>query len=63
MLGANATTHLKKCIYTVGMGSNDYINNYLMPDVYQTSKLYTPEQYADVLIEQYKQQLKVNILF
>ncbi|KAF8029709.1 hypothetical protein BT93_E2210 [Corymbia citriodora subsp. variegata] len=58
MLGSNATAYLSKCLYTVGMGSNDYINNYFMPDVYQTSKLYTPEQYADVLIEQYQQQLK-----
>jgi len=60
MLGSNATAYLNKCIYTVGMGSNDYINNYFMPAVYQTSKLYTPEQYADVLIEQYQQQLKVT---
>ncbi|XP_030456301.2 GDSL esterase/lipase At5g45670-like [Syzygium oleosum] len=58
MLGSNATAYLNKCIYTVGMGSNDYINNYFMPDVYQTSELYMPEQYADVLIEQYRQQLK-----
>lgn len=58
MLGLNATAYLNKCIYTVGMGSNDYINNYFMPDVYQTGKLYMPEQYADVLIEQYQQQLK-----
>ncbi|XP_030444843.1 GDSL esterase/lipase At1g29660-like [Syzygium oleosum] len=58
MLGADAATYLNQCAYTIWMGSNDYINNYLMPDIYPTSKLYTPVQYADVLIEQYKQQLK-----
>lgn len=51
--------YLKKCIYTVGMGNNDYINNYLMPDKYSTSRIFTPEQYADVLIQQYSKQLKV----
>ncbi|KAK3435425.1 LOW QUALITY PROTEIN: hypothetical protein EUGRSUZ_C00135 [Eucalyptus grandis] len=47
-----------KRVHIHGMGSNDYINNYFMPDVYQTGKLYMPEQYADVLIKQYQQQLK-----
>ncbi|XP_074359533.1 GDSL esterase/lipase At1g29670-like [Apium graveolens] len=50
--------YLRKCIYTVGMGNNDFINNYLMPDKYITSRIYTPEQYADVLIQQYSKQLK-----
>ncbi|XP_030512797.1 GDSL esterase/lipase At4g18970-like [Rhodamnia argentea] len=58
MLGADAATYLNKCVYTIWMGSNDYINNYWMPDIYPTSKLYTPKQYAVVLIEQYEQQLK-----
>ncbi|KAL8090917.1 hypothetical protein AgCh_040110 [Apium graveolens] len=58
--GKNSTftkNYLKKCIYTVGMGNNDYINNYFMPDKYNSSKLYTPEQFADVLIQQYSKQL------
>jgi phospholipase/lecithinase/hemolysin len=50
---------LSKCIYTVGMGSNDYLNNYLMPDRYLTSRLYTPQEFADELIKQYTGQLKV----
>ncbi|WOG86532.1 hypothetical protein DCAR_0205743 [Daucus carota subsp. sativus] len=50
--------YLSKCIYTVGMGNNDYINNYFMPDKYNTSKIYTPEQYADVLIQKYTKQLR-----
>ncbi|OEL27180.1 GDSL esterase/lipase [Dichanthelium oligosanthes] len=54
----SAANHLSQCIFTVGMGSNDYLNNYFMPAVYSTSQQYTPEQYADVLIDQYSQQLR-----
>ncbi|KAK1382110.1 GDSL-like Lipase/Acylhydrolase superfamily protein [Heracleum sosnowskyi] len=58
--GNNSTftkNYLSKCIYTVGMGNNDYINNYFMPDKYNSSNKYTPEQFADVLIQQYSKQL------
>ncbi|ESR49601.1 GDSL esterase/lipase [Citrus sinensis] len=51
--------YLSKCIYTVGMGNNDYINNYLLPQFYTTSHVYTPEQYATVLVRQYSRQLKI----
>nr|POE93922.1 gdsl esterase/lipase [Quercus suber] len=54
----SAANYLSKCIYSVGLGSNDYLNNYFMPTFYSTSSQYTPEQYADVLIDQYNQQLK-----
>ncbi|KAK9070645.1 hypothetical protein SSX86_011047 [Deinandra increscens subsp. villosa] len=50
--------YIQKCIYIIYMGSNDYINNYLMPNNYSTSTKYTPDQYATVLIQQYSQQLK-----
>ncbi|KAJ8626732.1 hypothetical protein MRB53_020039 [Persea americana] len=54
----SAANYLNKCIYSVGMGSNDYLNNYFMPLYYSSSRQYTPEQYADVLIQQYTQQLR-----
>ncbi|KAM0040024.1 putative triacylglycerol lipase [Helianthus debilis subsp. tardiflorus] len=54
----SAANHLRKCIHTVGLGSNDYINNYFMPNYYQTSRQYTPEQYASVLIRQYSELLR-----
>ncbi|KAK8937594.1 GDSL esterase/lipase [Platanthera guangdongensis] len=53
-----AANYLSKCIFSVGMGSNDYLNNYFMPVVYSTSRQYTPAQYGDVLIEQYSQQIR-----
>ncbi|KAL5721105.1 hypothetical protein ACHQM5_013705 [Ranunculus cassubicifolius] len=49
--------HLSKCIFYVGMGSNDYLNNYYMPNMYNTSSLYGPKAYADVLIHDYARQL------
>uniref|UniRef100_A0A5B7AP81 GDSL esterase/lipase n=2 Tax=Davidia involucrata TaxID=16924 RepID=A0A5B7AP81_DAVIN len=54
----SAANYLSKCIYSVGMGSNDYLNNYFMPAFYTTGRQYTPDQYADVLIQQYSQQLR-----
>ncbi|XP_076955222.1 GDSL esterase/lipase At1g29660-like [Bidens hawaiensis] len=50
--------YLKKCIYLSNIGSNDYINNYLIPSIYPTSNTYTSDQYAVVLVQQYSQQLK-----
>nr|GEV72470.1 putative SGNH hydrolase-type esterase domain-containing protein [Tanacetum cinerariifolium] len=52
------TTFLRECIYLVNIGSNDYINNYLMPERYNTSRLYTTNQYAEDLIQKYTQQLR-----
>lgn len=55
-----AKQYLGKCIYTILTGSNDYINNYFVPTFYNTSRLYTPQQYADVLVKEYSEQLKVS---
>ncbi|GMN43435.1 hypothetical protein TIFTF001_012638 [Ficus carica] len=49
--------HLSKCFYWVGLGSNDYINNYYSPSHYTSSRIYTPEQFASVLIEEYCRQI------
>lgn len=57
----NTTDYLGKCFFQVGLGSNDYLNNYFIPSIYQTSKLLNPEQYADDLIKQYTTHLMVNI--
>ncbi|WOG85038.1 hypothetical protein DCAR_0104224 [Daucus carota subsp. sativus] len=54
----NTTDYLGKCLFQFGFGSNDYLNNYFIPNLYPTSKLLTPEQYADDLISKYSVQLK-----
>ncbi|KAJ4771448.1 GDSL esterase/lipase [Rhynchospora pubera] len=48
-----AANYLSKCIFSVGMGSNDYLNNYFMPMFYNSGQRYTPEQYAQDLITRY----------
>ncbi|KAL5839226.1 hypothetical protein ACOSQ3_011932 [Xanthoceras sorbifolium] len=52
-----AAQHLNKCLYTVVIGSNDYINNYFMPQYYPSSHLFTPQQFADLLIQDYSRQI------
>ncbi|XP_030944278.1 GDSL esterase/lipase At1g29670-like isoform X1 [Quercus lobata] len=58
MLGGNqrATMYLSKCMYSITIGSNDYLSNYFLPMFYPTSQQYTPEQYAKLLIQQLTQQ-------
>lgn len=54
-----AASYLSRCIYSVGLGSNDYLNNYFMPMYYGTSRQYNPQQYAQVLIQEYAQNIRV----
>ncbi|KFK40111.1 hypothetical protein AALP_AA3G331800 [Arabis alpina] len=49
---------LKKCLYTINIGSNDYLNNYFMPAQYTTNQMFTYDQYADSLIRRYRTYLK-----
>ncbi|XP_077231745.1 GDSL-like Lipase/Acylhydrolase superfamily protein [Tasmannia lanceolata] len=49
--------YLSKCIYYVVMGSNDYLNNYFMPNYYTTSVQYSPRTYAALLLQDYERQL------
>ncbi|CAN6999174.1 unnamed protein product [Brassica oleracea var. botrytis] len=49
--------YLSRCIFYSGMGSNDYLNNYFMPDFYSTSTDYNDKTYAESLIKNYTQQL------
>uniref|UniRef100_A0A7N0RED0 Uncharacterized protein n=1 Tax=Kalanchoe fedtschenkoi TaxID=63787 RepID=A0A7N0RED0_KALFE len=48
---------LNRCIYTLGFGSNDYINNYFMPESYTSSRRFTPEQFARLIAREYGIQL------
>ncbi|KAL6857138.1 hypothetical protein ACP4OV_018520 [Aristida adscensionis] len=53
---AAAAARLARSVVFVGMGSNDYLNNYLMPN-YDTRRRYTPQQFAGLLVRQYAAQL------
>ncbi|KAI3985560.1 hypothetical protein MKX01_026030 [Papaver californicum] len=49
--------YLSKSIFVVNIGSNDYINNYLQPAKYNSSKIYTPLQFGTLLLSTYKDHL------
>ncbi|CAO2840017.1 unnamed protein product [Amaranthus hypochondriacus] len=53
----SANQSLEKCLYSISIGSNDFIN-YFKPDDYNWSSIYNPNQFADALILQYTQQIK-----
>ncbi|KAL9661469.1 hypothetical protein QQ045_026293 [Rhodiola kirilowii] len=54
---AEVSNHLQKCIYTVGIGSNDFVNNYFVPESYSSSKQYSPDAFANLLAQQLAAQL------
>ncbi|KAL6322805.1 hypothetical protein AAG906_020805 [Vitis piasezkii] len=60
LFGQNAsamTSYLNKVLVMVSIGSNDYLNNYLRPDLYPTSSQYTPLAFSNLLVQQIAQQL------
>ncbi|CAO2203021.1 unnamed protein product [Urochloa humidicola] len=54
---ARVAEHLGRCVFFVGMGSNDYLNNYFMPDYYDTAGRYSPRDYAALLLREYAAQI------
>ncbi|KAL1542732.1 GDSL esterase/lipase-like protein [Salvia divinorum] len=49
--------HLARSIAVLVFGSNDYINNYLLPGLYPSSFNYNPSQFATLLLNHYARQL------
>ncbi|KAL4351525.1 hypothetical protein GQ457_06G034530 [Hibiscus cannabinus] len=49
--------HLRKSLVVMNIGSNDYINNYLMPSIYPSSSIYTPEAFAALLVNKCEAQI------
>ncbi|XP_030550278.1 GDSL esterase/lipase At5g08460 [Rhodamnia argentea] len=45
--------YLAKSLVMMNLGSNDYLNNYLMPSLYDTSSIFNPSDYAQILISNY----------
>ncbi|MFS7983713.1 putative triacylglycerol lipase [Helianthus anomalus] len=58
MSPANLTQFLANSIVVMVFGSNDYINNYLMPNLYATSRFYNPQAFSNVLLNRYAHQLQ-----
>lgn len=57
MPSQNLKNYLSKSIAILVFGSNDYINNYLMPTMYPSSFNYNPSQFATLLLNHYARQL------
>ncbi|XP_022137167.1 GDSL esterase/lipase At1g71250 [Momordica charantia] len=57
MSSGNLTNYLCKSIAFLAFGSNDYINNYLMPTLYNSRLRYTAPQFANLLLNHYARQL------
>ncbi|KAI9101410.1 hypothetical protein K1719_023892 [Acacia pycnantha] len=55
--GAELSRYLAKSIAILVFGSNDYINNYLLPTMYNSSSLYNPQQFATLLLNNYARQI------
>uniref|UniRef100_A0A0E0JTV4 GDSL esterase/lipase n=1 Tax=Oryza punctata TaxID=4537 RepID=A0A0E0JTV4_ORYPU len=49
--------YLAKSIAVMVLGSNDYINNYLLTSLYDSGYNNSPEDYADLLIDHYSRQI------
>ncbi|KAH0453661.1 hypothetical protein IEQ34_017985 [Dendrobium chrysotoxum] len=52
-----ASDFIARSVFFIGFGSNDYLNNYLMPN-YNTRFQYDGDQFSDLLIEHYSNQLE-----
>ncbi|BBN18591.1 hypothetical protein MPTK1_8g03750 [Marchantia polymorpha subsp. ruderalis] len=58
LIGPAATDELiTNALFSVTMGSNDYLNNYFLP-ASQRAKNFTPKQYQDIVINKYRGQLQ-----
>jgi len=57
----NAPTEvmLNKALYVIVLGSNDYINNYMLTGS-SARAMYTPDEYADLLVATYTQHIEVH---
>ncbi|CAH9139198.1 unnamed protein product [Cuscuta epithymum] len=51
--------YLSNSIFLIAIGSNDYINNYLLPSIYDTSRSHTPRNFAELLVNTLSIQFQV----
>ncbi|KAJ4880538.1 GDSL esterase/lipase [Raphanus sativus] len=51
-------SQLLRCLYTINIGSNDYLNNYFLQPTTPARRQYTPDEFAESLIRLYNIYLK-----
>ena len=59
---ASVETMLNKALYIVVLGSNDYINNYMLTGSVARS-MFTPDEYADLLVLTYGKHIEVCLTY
>ncbi|GFQ03185.1 GDSL esterase/lipase at1g29670 [Phtheirospermum japonicum] len=47
----SANDYLNKCLYVVNIGSYDYLNDYYLPESPFSRQFYTPDRFAEILIQ------------
>ncbi|EPS71849.1 hypothetical protein M569_02907, partial [Genlisea aurea] len=55
--GGNLGEYLSRAVAVLVFGSNDYLNNYLLPAIYPSSYNYSPSEFATLLLNRYYRQL------
>ncbi|KAK7332117.1 hypothetical protein VNO80_28865 [Phaseolus coccineus] len=53
-----AKEYLNKCLYYVNIGSNDFINNFFLPQLYSSSRTFTLERYTNLLIKKLSENIE-----
>ncbi|CAN8326571.1 unnamed protein product [Cochlearia groenlandica] len=53
-IAAVARSKLRQCLYTISIGSNDYLNNYFLQPPTLARRIYNPDQFATSLIRLYR---------
>lgn len=63
-IGASAAMNLfQNALYSITIGSNDFINNYLTPVLsIPEQKVVTPEQFVSAMVARFRLQLTVKII-
>ena len=59
MSADNLNQYLSRSLTLMVFGSNDYLNNYLMPSIYPSSYNYNPSDFANLLLNRYARQIVV----
>ncbi|GFZ09701.1 GDSL-like Lipase/Acylhydrolase superfamily protein [Actinidia rufa] len=57
MSADNLSQYLSRSLALMVFGSNDYLNNYLMPSIYPSSYNYNPSDFANLLLNRYARQI------
>lgn len=61
--GRSYGKYLARSIAVMVLGSNDYINNYLLTSLYDSGYHYSPEDYASLLLNHYTRQILVRATY